>query len=368
MLKRRQFQPSTRVNRRCECLGRDITQRRLAELALLESEEHYRLLTENSLTGIYIHQNGKFVYVNRRLASMMGYSPEEMMGKDFVEFVHPEDRSLIMAQAKSSRSEDSGLRYVCRVLCRNGETKWFEILAASTAYRGQPANMGNVADVTERIGAEKALALEKQRFETLAEQAPFGLVMIGKKGLFHYVNEKFKQMFGYNSKEMPDGEEWLKRAFPDAAYREEVLRDWERMESFPAGTQSSKVFSVRIKEGAERIVDFRTVRLDTGESLMTCEDITERKRLEEQLQQSQKMEAIGSLAGGVAHDFNNLLTAIIGYSNLLLQQMPQYHPYHSKIAQIYEAAQRAAGLTKQLLAFSRKQVLRRQDFGPEFRD
>lgn len=341
-----------------QCVGRDITQRRLAELALLDSEEHYRLLTENSLTGIYIHQKGKFVYVNRRLASMMGYSSEEMTGKKFIEFVHPEDRSSIMAQAKSSPpSEDSGLLYAFRVLCRNGEIKWFEVLATSTTYRGQPANMGNVADVTERIGAEKALALEKQRFETLAGQAPFGLVMMGKRGLFDYVNENFKQMFGYNSKDMPDGQEWLEKAFPDPAYRKEVLRAWERMESLPAGTQKSKVFTVRTKEGSERIVDFRPVRLDTGESLVTCEDITERKHLEEQLQQSQKMEAIGSLAGGVAHDFNNLLTAIIGYSNLLLQQMPEGSHHHSKISHIYQAAERAAGLTKQLLAFSRKQVL-----------
>ena len=341
-----------------QSVARDVTQRRLAESALLESEEHYRLLTENSLTGIYIHQKGKFVYVNRRLASMMGYSSEEMTGKKFIEFVHPEDRASTMSQAKSSApSDDSGLQYTFRVLCKNGETKWFEVLATSTAYRGQPANMGNVADVTERFGAERALALEKQRFETLAGQAPFGLVMIDKKGLFHYVNKKFKKMFGYNSKDMPDGKEWLENAFPDPAYRKEVLRAWERMESLPAGTQGSEVFTVRTKEGAERIIDFRPVRLDTGESLVTCEDITERKHLEEQLQQSQKMEAIGSLAGGVAHDFNNLLTAIIGYSNLLLQQMPQEHPHHSKISQIYEAAERAAGLTKQLLAFSRKQVL-----------
>ena len=79
-----------------------------------------------------------------------------------------------------------------------------------------------------RSGLEqKSLSLEKQRFETLAGQAPFGLVMIGKKGLFQYVNEKFKQMFGYNSKEMPDGEEWLKKAFPDSASREEVLESME---------------------------------------------------------------------------------------------------------------------------------------------
>jgi len=341
-----------------QCVGRDITQRRLAELALLESEEHYRLLTENSLTGIYIHQKGKFVYVNRRLASMLGYSPEEMTTRDFSEFIHPEDRSSIMSQARTpSPSESSVPQYAFRVLCKNGETKWLEVLATSTTYRGAPANMGNVADVTERIGAEKALAMEKQRFETLAQQAPFGLVMIGKEGSFQYANEKFKQMFGYDSIDIPDSRDWLKQTFPDRAYRQEVLNTWKKMETLSAGTQQSEVFTVRTKEGAERVVDFRPVRLDTGESLMTCEDITDRKSLEEQLQQSQKMEAIGSLAGGVAHDFNNLLTAIIGYSNLLLQQMPQEHAHRAKIAQIYGAAERAAGLTKQLLAFSRKQVL-----------
>ena len=341
-----------------QCVGRDVTQRRLAELALLESEEHYRLLTENSLTGIYIHQNGRFVYVNRRLATMMGYSPEEMIGKNFVQFVHPEDRVWTVEQARSpSSSEVSVPQYAFRVLCKNGETKWFEVLATSTTYRGHPANMGNVADITERIGGQKALWLEKQRFETLAEQAPFGLVMIGKKGLFQYVNERFKQMFGYDSKDMPDEQEWLKNTFPDSVDREEALNAWERVEALPAGIQSSKVLPVRTKDGLERIIDFRPVRLDTGECLLTCEDITDRKRVEEQLRQSQKMEAIGSLAGGVAHDFNNLLTAIIGYSNLLLQQMTAESPYHSKITQIYEAAERAAGLTKQLLAFSRKQVL-----------
>jgi two-component system cell cycle sensor histidine kinase/response regulator CckA len=341
-----------------QCVARDITQRRLAELALLESEEHYRLLTENSLTGIYIHQKGKFVYANRRFASMMEYTVEDLMGKKFIEFIHPEDRSSIIAQAKSAApSDDSGLLHAFRVLCGNGEIKWFEVLSTSAAYRGQPANMGNVADVTERVAAEKALALEKQRFETLAGQAPFGLVMIGAKGLFHYVNEKFKRMFGYNTEDMPNGEEWLEEAFPDPAYRKEVLKAWAGIESLPSGTESPTVFSVRTKGGVERIVDFRPVRLDTGETLMTCEDITERKHLEEQLQHSQKMEAIGSLAGGIAHDFNNLLTAIIGYSNLLLEQMPQASAHHSRISQIYAAAERAAGLTRQLLAFSRKQVL-----------
>ncbi|MGO9119531.1 MAG: PAS domain S-box protein [Desulfomonilaceae bacterium] len=341
-----------------QCVGRDVTQRRLAELALLASEEHYRLLTENSLTGIYIHQNGRFVYVNRRLATMMGYSPEEMIGRNFVEFVHPEDRAWTVEQAKSpSSSEGSVPQHAFRALCRNGETKWFEVLATSTTYRGHPANMGNVADITDRLGAQKALSLEKQRFETLAEQAPFGLVMISKEGLFQYVNERFKQMFGYDSNDIPDEEEWLKNAFPDFANREKAMNAWKKVETLSTGIQYSEILPVRIKDESERIIDFRPVRLDTGECLLTCEDITDRKRFEEQLQQSQKMEAIGSLAGGVAHDFNNLLTAIIGYSNLLLQKMPAESPYHYKIIQIYVAAERAAGLTKQLLAFSRKQVL-----------
>src|SRR5208337_3826653 len=148
----------------------------------------------------------------------------------------PEDRAWTVEQAKSpSSSEGSVPQYAFRAHCKNGKTKWFEVLATSTTYRGHPANMGNVADITERIAAQKALSLEKQRFETLAEQAPFGLVMIGKEGLSQYVNERFKQMFGYDSKDMPDEEEWLKNAFPDSANREEVLNAWKRVETLPTG-------------------------------------------------------------------------------------------------------------------------------------
>jgi two-component system cell cycle sensor histidine kinase/response regulator CckA len=204
-----------------------------------------------------------------------------------------------------------------------------------------------------------------QQLQTLSENAPFGMVMIDKDGTFQYINPKFRELFGYDLDDIPDGKTWFRKAYPDPTYRHQVISTWiDDLEGFNSGGKGPRTFTVTCKDGTEKIINFIPVQLETGGSLVACEDITELRRAEEekaslqdQLRQSQKVEAIGRLAGGIAHDFNNLLTVIKGYSQLSSTQLKEGDPLKGNIDEIQNAADRAATLTRQLLAFSRRQVM-----------
>ena len=204
-----------------------------------------------------------------------------------------------------------------------------------------------------------------RQLQTLSENAPFGMVMIGKDGVFKYINPKFRELFGYDLSDVPNGKTWFRKAYPDPAYRHHVISTWvDDLESFSSGEKRPRTFTVTCNGGAEKIINFIAVQLEAGENLMACEDITEIRRageekaaLQEQLRQSQKMEAIGCLAGGIAHDFNNLLTVIKGYSQLSSIELKEGDPLRGNIDEIQNATDRAASLTRQLLAFSRRQVM-----------
>ncbi len=217
-------------------------------------------------------------------------------------------------------------------------------------------------ELAERKRAEVSAHYERERFQTLLQHAPIGILTIDKTGRFTYANPKFAEIFGYGLTDVPDGRTWFRLAYPDPQYRKQVIDDWKNdLKAIRPGEQRPRVFDVVCKDGGRKTINFIPVSLETGENLIVCEDITERLTLEDQLQHAQKMEAVGILAGGVAHDFNNLLQAISGYTQLLLMDKIDGDPDYSRLQSIEKAIARAAQLVRQLLLFSRKEAAARRN-------
>ncbi|MCX8118582.1 MAG: PAS domain S-box protein [Desulfobacterota bacterium] len=351
--------------------ARDIDERKRAEEVLRESEKRYRSLFENAVEGIYRSSiEGRFLEVNPAMARIFGYeSPEEMIEeiKDIAAqfYAEPYQRKIFIQALKEGAGKVLGLEY--EALRKDGTKIW--IRDSARAVFGKDGAMlfleGFIEDITLRKRAEEILRTERERFKSLLENAPFGMVLIGQEGTFRYINSKFVELFGYDSQDIPDGRTWFRKAHPDPDYRRQVISTWlEDSRWLASGEKRSRIFSVKCQDGTQKIVNFMIVRLDTGEHLMTCEDITELKRAEEalrqteeQLRHAQKMEAIGRLAGGIAHDFNNLLTVIKGYAELSCLHLDRDNLLYGNLEEILKASERASTLTRQLLAFSRRQML-----------
>ncbi len=149
-------------------------------------------------------------------------------------------------------------------------------------------NQELMSEIKVRKQAEEELLVQREKFQMLSDSAPFGMLVIGKDGTFEYLNPKFKEIVGYDLRDVPDGREWIRKAYPDAAYRHEVVSSWKEVfETLPAGEAISRVFTVRCKDGSHKIISFRPVKLGTGDELMTCEDVTDLTRSEEEIKGAQ---------------------------------------------------------------------------------
>jgi len=351
---------------------RDITQRKQAEEKLKESEEKYRILVQKSLQGLLIAQGvpPRLVFVNPAMAKMLGYtfeeitslSPEEIEG-----LIYYKDREIFFKNYKILLEEGTILPHnEVRGIRKDGTVVWLELSAIRIEYKGQLTVQATFIDITERKRAEKALRESEAKYRNILENIAEGYYEVNLAGNFTFFNQSVCQMIGYTREELlgmndrnftdQENAKKLYHAFNSVYQTGEPVRgfDWEIIRK--DGTKRLVEASVSlIKDPGGQPTGFRGI----------VRDITEQKRaeqamsaLQEELRQSQKMEAIGRLAGGIAHDFNNLLTVISGNCQLSLLDLREGDPLRENIEEIGIAADRATSLTRQLLAFGRRQILK----------
>ncbi len=254
------------------------------------------------------------------------------------------------ASESSLEEEMEFLRHHNETLFRKLEKKMADLEAANRTLRGE---------IEKRQSTEKSLRESQEKLQTLLDTLPVGLLWADAEGTIQYVNGKFVELFGYVAEEIRTIKNWFLHAHPDPMERESLFSFWtEAMETAQQTGAATPAVNVRLscKDGSFR--DVSVVGAVAGTSrLATFSDLTEQKRLQEQLLQSQKLESIGNLASGIAHDFNNVLTTVTGFAGLLQMHMQKTDPLLAYVNELAAAGMRGAALTHQLLAFGRKQIL-----------
>lgn len=319
------------------------------------SENWHRKLVETAAEGIWVHdENGVITYANVRMAEMLGVSFEDLIGRKVEEFFPPADLSMErirVANLRAGRKE----QFDRRLRRHDGSEIW--VLTCCNLIEGEtPGALAMMTDITERKRAEYALRRSEERFRNLFESVLEGVYQSTPDGRILAANPMLLRMLGLSNEAEMNDVNIAKDLYVDPYIRQRLLEQLER----DGGFQNVE-YELRTRDG--RIItvleNARVVRDENGGVLYyegTLTDITPRKRMEEQLRQAQKVEALGRLAGSVAHDFNNELTVITGFAQLALTALPPQHPARASTEQAIEAADRAMALTRQLLLFSRRQA------------
>jgi PAS domain S-box-containing protein len=376
-----------------------------AKKALQESEERFRRLSEVTFEGIGITENGKVVDVNDQLAKMLGYEPDQMIGQDVMNFVAPESRELVLKNIQAG----SECPYEHLALRKDGSTLLVEAQSKLLPYQGRLVRVTSIRDITEHrqsgqeidrrnrelallnrvIAASAAVVEAKPVLEVVCRELvlAFGLphvaaVLLDKKKttatvtaeyftephlssldtiipltsdpLFQYLRDAKAPLVAHDAQHEPllaPLHELLRRRGVVSLMIVPLLIGGEIIGGLGLESLGPHHFSTEAINLAWSVADqvagvLARIRLDE-----------ERRRLEEQYHQAQKMEAIGRLTAGIAHDFNNMLTVINGFADLAQSQLQPDDPVQEMMAKIRQSGQRAADLVRQLLVFSRKQLI-----------
>ncbi len=329
----------------------DITGSKMAEEALRRSEEQYRLLVENANEAIAVFQDMMIRFANRKMSEASEYPIDELIGRSFLDLIHHDDRDLVVQNhLRRLQGREIPELYSFRIVTKSGEVKWAEINTAFIDWEGRPAVLSFLTDITVRKMMEEEIRSHNQRLEYLLAVAKIGIDIIDEDYNILYVDPGWTKIYGdYHGRRCH--EYFMGRAEPceNCGIPEAI-----------AGGHIVIREEVLVKEN-DRIVEVHTIPFEEGGRTLAAEfniDITERKRLEQQLVHAQKMESVGRLAGGIAHDFNNILQAIIGLSHIALSEASASRPPTEELEQILTASKRATALVKQLLAFSSRQTMR----------
>ena len=335
--------------------------RQRVETELVRREKHFRALTENALDILTIlDPQGAFTYNSPSVKRVLGHEPKDLAGQSAFALIHPEDLpGVLQGFDFGLRNPDRTVTLEFRFRHRNGS--WRHLEAVGQSLLGDPGIAGvviNSRDITDRKLAEAALRSSEMLFHSVWENSVDGMRLTDKDGNIVAVNDAFCKLVGM-SREKLEGKPFTV-VFADSEQPGQMLEKFvRRFRDRVVEHQRERRLTLRNGNVVtlEDTSSFVELRGQPPMLLGLFRDVTAQKRLEEQLRQSQKMEAIGQLAGGVAHDFNNILTVIHGHASLLLAGGNLTGVSARSAQQISQAADRAAGLTRQLLAFSRRQVM-----------
>ena len=318
----------------------------------------HTLAMESTVDGMSIIDNtGRHVYANSAFARMVGFpSVQAVLGKSWTEVYDPRDIAMLEGQIRESLVKTGKWSGQLALHRKDNSTLPIEMAITATAQGG---TVCVARDISDRLKAEHARADAEIKYRTLIEQvaAISYIAELGVTGRWYYVSPQIESILGYTADEwLPHSTDWM-RYVPTEDHH--IIHEAER--SCSRGEPFQAEYRLRRKDGQAIWVSDTAVVVRGSDSHQVMEgiivDITERKLLENQLQQSRRMEAVGRLAGGIAHDFNNLLTIINGYAEMALRRTNITSELKADIQQINSASERASVLVRQLLAFSRKQVL-----------
>ncbi len=335
---------------------RDVSERKRAEA------EKARLITaiEQAAEGVLITDPaGRIQYVNPAFTRMSGYSREEVIGGN--------PRLLKSGQHDWAFYEQlwrtilAGEIWRGEIVNRRKDGGLYAEEMSITPVRNQDGEITHFIsikqDVTKRKQAEEALRRSEARYCELVENAVCGIYRVTLPGKLLDMNPAMVKILGYDSKEELLSRDMITDVYRDPVARARIIEQYSQTGRVDGAEvewkrKDGSIITVRL---SGRAVSHQPGQIEEVEVIV--EDVTERRAVEKQIHQVQKFEAIGQLAGGIAHDFNNVIGAILGWAEIGLEQVPRESPLQTHFQKIREQAQRAAGLTRQLLAFARRQVL-----------
>lgn len=339
---------------------RDLTERRRAQEALEETQQRLELAAKSAHIGIWDWNLATDELVwDDRMYELYGVSKDGFTGAydAWRRGVHPDDRARSEAALAAALQGDEGFHAEFRVVWPNGEVRDIEAHGQARRVGGSVTHVVGVNwDITARKKAESALRLRDRAIQAVSQGILITDPTLPDNPIV-YASRGFEGITGYTS---------LSVLGQNCRFLQGKDTDPDAVRAMREAIEAGREFSVEILnyklDGSPfwNALFITPVRDDDGRLMHFVgvqADVTERKSLERAFQQSQKMESIGRLAGGVGHDFNNLLTIISGYSELLMTELAATDPHRELVAEIQRAGERAAGLTQQLLAFSRKQVI-----------
>ena len=340
----------------------DVTEARKAQLALAKSDEKFQKAFFNHPDGVTISRadDGVFMEINQGMAAILGYEIEEIKGQSAIElniWALPEDRAFLykVIQAK-------GIFQNVETVFRRKDGSLVPVLLSGAViyFDGQQTVLAITRDITMAKAAEEALRRSEEKFQAAFHSSPESIAIIElHSGRIIDVNDVFTRTFGLSRENAFSSYKFSIQTWLDDDRRKEFLKqilENKEVRDFAADMRNTRGQIKNIMISARHLeIDNRSC------TICVLRDITELKRaeqakldLEDQLRQSQKMEALGTLAGGIAHEFNNILAAIIGHAELASLKLKQSQPAELQIKNILSGAERAKGLTRQILTFSRE--------------